>query len=244
MLCLTTRTNIARVQQPRWKDAQKHWPRAYCRRVEHERSKKISGVSFRLPDDRKLCWVYYLLVLTLIALVLLGVSDDPDSDTKVQALTVLGLAAVSMLVCFYWAFSLRRASVSVVDYIKGTTASRTMLWFWGVFGSFSLIAPMAGIGGESFIPVWKSAIWTFAGVGSVLLTAGPAYKEYREAMGTVETTLQGFGQQQTISPVQGGVSLARHDFPPVPLLFAGLIAVAVLAARGGAKRSTKRPLPR
>lgn len=181
----------------------------------------------------------------LIALVLLGVSDDPSSDTKVQALTVLGLAAASMLVCFYWAYSLRRASVSVVDYIKGTTASRTMLWFWGVFGSFSLIAPMTGIGGESFIPVWKSALWTFAGIGSVLLTAGPTYKEYREAMGTADTSLQQeFGQQQTMSPVEGGVSLARHYFPPVPLLFAGLLAVAALAARGGAKRSTKRPLPR
>jgi hypothetical protein len=142
-------------------------------------------VSFGVPDDRKAYWAY-LVVMGLVAVALVNLVGTPASDTKVQALTVLALALISIVVCFYWAFNLHRVSVSVVDYIRGTTASRTMVWFWAVFGSISAVAPLAGIGEQSFVPLWDSALGTFAGMGSVLLTAGPAYKEYREAMATVE----------------------------------------------------------
>lgn len=204
--------------------------------MKEKRSKKTVRFNFLLPNDKTLFWVY-LPIIALVVIILLGVSDDADSDTKVQALTVLGLAGASLLVCFCWAFSLWRAPVSVVDYIRGTTSSRTMLWFWGLFGSISLIAPLTGIGGESFIPVWESAIWTFAGAGSVLLTAGPAYKEYREAMGTADATPEPrFGQQQLTRRNKDGVTWSRHKFLSRRLLCMGLTTVAVLAARGGRRR--------
>lgn len=200
--------------------------------MEDERSENTGRFSRRLPNDKKLFWVY-LPMIALVVIILLGISDDADSDTKVQALTVLGLAGASLLVCFYWAFRLWRAPVSTVDYIKGTTASRTMLWFWGLFGSISLIAPLTGIGGESLTPVWESTIWTFAGAGSVLLTAGPAYKEYREAIGTADAMARQTSKQKWTRRNAGVVESSRHELQSRPFLFMGLTAVAILAARGG-----------
>ena len=203
--------------------------------MKDERSNKSGRFNFRLPDDKKLFWVY-LPILGLIAIIFLGVSDDPGSDTKVQALTVLGLAGASLFVCFCWAFSLWRAPVSIVNYIRGTTASRTMLWFWGLFGSISLIAPLTGIDGESLTPVWESTLWTFAGAGSVLLTAGPAYKEYREAMGTADATPRPRSEQQPTMRNERDGPWSRHGVQSRPLLFMGLTALAVLAARGGRRK--------
>ncbi|WP_400159850.1 hypothetical protein [Arthrobacter sp. BPSS-3] len=220
-------------------DTSNKLPRLYCHRVKDEQSKTTGRFSLRLPNDKKLFWVY-LPTIALVVIILVGISDDADSDTKVQALTVLGLAAASLLVCFRWAFRLWRAPVSTVDYIKGTTASRTMLWFWGLFGSISLLASLTGIGGDSFTPVWESAIWTFAGAGSVLLTAGPAYKEYREAMGTADATRRPRSvQQQRTGRNAGGVTPSRHGLRSRPLLVMGLAAVAVLAARRGWRRPSK-----
>jgi hypothetical protein len=149
--------------------------------------RKKRWVNFGLPDDRKACW-FYPVIWGLVAFVFANLLDDPASDTKIQAITVLGLGLISLGVCSYWAFSLKRASVSVTDYIKGTTASRTMVWFWSVFGSISAIAPTIGVRGNAFVPLWDSALGAFAGIGAVILTAGPAYKEYREAIATVADT--------------------------------------------------------
>nr|WP_173160304.1 hypothetical protein [Arthrobacter sp. J3.49] len=210
----------------------------YGHLVTDGRSKKRSGwVSFGLPDDRKSYWAY-LVVVGLVAVALMNLVDDPASDTKVQVLTVLGLALASMGICFYWAFSLQRASVSVVDYIKGTTASRTMLWFWAVFGSISAVSPLIGIGGQSFVPLWESALGAFAGLGSVVLTAGPAYKEYREALATVKADSElragrePSKESRTVAePTSGG----RYS-SSMRLLLVSLVAVFVIGRRSGRSR--------
>lgn len=210
----------------------------YGRLVADGCSRKSGWGRFGLPDDRKAFWAY-LVVVGLVAVALVNLVDDPASDTKVQALTVLGLALTSMVVCFYWAFSLQRASVSVVDYIKGTTASRTMVWFWAVFGSISAASPLIGIGEQSFVPLWESALGAFAGMGSVLLTAGPAYKEYREAMATVVAALEPGGGREVSNdartvaePTDGG----RYR-SSVRLLFVSLVAVFLIGRRS--RRSGK-----
>lgn len=82
----------------------------------------------------------------------MNVGDDPASDTKVQVLIVLALALTSMAICFYGAFSLQRASVSVVDYIKGTTASRTNLWFWQCLDPYLQLHPSSASEGNHFVP--------------------------------------------------------------------------------------------
>nr|WP_173026329.1 MULTISPECIES: hypothetical protein [unclassified Arthrobacter] len=206
----------------------------YGRPVTDGRSKKSGWISFGLPDDRKSYWAY-LVAVGLVAVALVNLVDDPASDTKVQVLTVLALALTSMVICFYWAFSLQRASVSVADYIKGTTASRTMLWFWAVFGSISAVAPLIGIGGQSFVPLWESALGAFAGIGSVLLTAGPAYKEYREAMATVVAApepragWEPLNDPRTVAePSNGG----RYR-SSIRLLLVSLVAVFVIGRRSG-----------
>jgi hypothetical protein len=200
--------------------------------VANGRSRKSGWVSFSLPDDRKAYWAY-LVVIGLVAVAIVNVVDDPASDTKVQALTVLGLALTSMAVCFYWAFSLQRASVSIVDYINGTTASRTMVWFWAVFGSISSVAALIGIGGQSFVPLWESALGSVAGMGSVLLTAGPAYKEYREAMATVVAASEAGNGQKVLNeartvaePTNGNRYLSSGG-----LLLVSLVAVFVIGRR-------------
>lgn len=206
----------------------------YGRLVTGGRSRKSGWVSFGLPDDRKSYWTY-LIVVGLLSVALVNLVDDPASDTKVQVLSVLGLALASMIVCFYWAFSLQRASVSVVNYIKGTTASRTMLWFWAVFGSVSAIAPLTGIGGQSFVPLWESALGAFAGIGSVLLTAGPAYKEYREALGTLESGSEPRAGSKLSKDVHN-VAAPKNGGPyssTTRLLLVSLIAVFVIGQRSG-----------
>lgn len=196
-------------------------------------SRKRRWVSFGLPDDRKAYWVY-LVVFGFVAFVFVNLIDDPTSDTKVQALTVLGFALISLGVCFYWAFSLQRASVSVADYIKGTTASRTMAWFWAVFGSISAIAPTLGIGGQAFVPLWDSALGAFAGIGAVLVTAGPAYKEYREAIATTAKNSEpwaGNEQPNGTRAVEVPADQHRRRSSPVPLLLVSLAAGLMIGRR-------------
>lgn len=196
-------------------------------------SRKRQWVGFGLPDDRKAYWIY-LVVFGCVAFVFVNLLGTPSSDTKIQALTVLGFALVSLGVCFYWAFSLKRASVSVADYIKGTTASRAMVWFWAVFGSISATAPTLGIGGQAFVPLWDSALGAFAGIGAVLLTAGPAYKEYREAIATAAATPETEPGHQQPNNTRAGEAPAAHDqrrSSPVPLLLVSLAAALMISRR-------------
>jgi hypothetical protein len=125
-------------------------------------------------------WVYLVPVLVICSLFA-GVLRGADGDPKLQVLTLLGLAMISMVVCGIWAWKLSRTQLSASDYVKGTTTSRMMLWFWGLFGLLAFGGEAVGIGAKSLIPLWESSFLTFAGIGSVLLTVGPAYKEYREA---------------------------------------------------------------
>lgn len=131
-------------------------------------------------DDRKTSWVYLVPVGVLLA-VFFGVLQGPNGDSKLQAALLLGLAALAMGICWVWARTLSKAALSPVDYIKGTTTSRTMLWYWMVFGTASLVAEVIDVGSQMFATLWESSLLTFGGVGSILLTAGPAYKEFREA---------------------------------------------------------------
>jgi hypothetical protein len=193
--------------------------------------KKKWRVNFSLPDDRKSSWVY-LTVLCFIALIFVSLLDAPASDTKVQALAVLGFALISTGVCSYWAFSLQRALVSVEQYIKGTTASRTLIWFWAVFGSISVLAPKLGISGQAFLPLWDSALGAFAGMGAVLLTAGPAYKEYREAMATIQrTTEPEAARAQPAAAPSAGVQRVKYRPGSSVLLIASLTAAWVIVRK-------------
>lgn len=133
-----------------------------------------------LRDDRRTSWVY-LVHLGMIFSVFIGVLEGPDGDPKLQAALLLGLATIAMAICWIWARRLSKLQIEVVDYVKGTTTSRMMLWFWVIFASSSFGAEALGVGSKSFTPLWESSLLTFGGVGSILLTVGPAYKEYREA---------------------------------------------------------------
>jgi len=62
------------------------------------------------------------------------------------------------------------------------------MWYWMVFGSAALVAEVLDVGTQMFAPLWESSLLTFGGVGSILLTAGPAYKEFREAQATAMAT--------------------------------------------------------
>lgn len=130
-------------------------------------------------DDRRTSWVYSLPPLVLTALCL-GLLNTPNGDPKVQAYLLLGLALFSMMFCWRWAFKLSRSCTSTVDYVKGTTTSRMMVWFWAVFGGLALATQGAGMGVQVWLPLWGPSLYTFAGIGSILLTVGPAYKEYKE----------------------------------------------------------------
>lgn len=133
-----------------------------------------------LRDDRRTSWVY-LVPLGMIFSVFVGVLKGPDGDPKLQAALLLGLATIAMAICWIWARRLSKLQIEVVDYVKGTTTSRMMLWFWVIFASSSFGAEALGVGSTSFTPLWESSLLAFGGVGSILLTVGPAYKPYREA---------------------------------------------------------------
>lgn len=136
----------------------------------------------RLADDRRTAWVYLIPIFVIFSLFI-GVLKGPNGDPKVQAIALLGLAMISIVVCAVWAGNLSRTDLSGPDYVKGTTTSRMMLWFWVILGFLSFGGEAVGIGARSLIPLWESSFLAFAGVGSVLLTVGPAYREYREARG-------------------------------------------------------------
>lgn len=136
-------------------------------------------------DDRNTSWVYLVPVVIIVS-IFAGVLQGQDGDSKLQAALLLGLAAVAMMTCWVWAGKLSKLQLTLVNYVKGTTTSRMMLWFWVVFGTSSVGAEAIGIGSRIFMPLWESSILAFGGVGSILLTAGPAYKEYREAQAVAQ----------------------------------------------------------
>jgi hypothetical protein len=110
-----------------------------------------------------------------------------------------------------------------------------MVWFWAVFGFISSVAPQIGIGGHSFVPLWESALGTFAGVGSVLLTAGPAYKEYRDALGTVVGASETEGEQELSNAVSTvATRTSGRRYWSVCLLAASFVAALVI--RQGSQR--------
>lgn len=138
-------------------------------------------------DDRETSWIY-LVPMGVILAVFFGVLQGPNGDSKLQAALLLGVAALAMGICWMWARTLSKTALSPIDYIKGTTTSRTMTWYWIVFGTASLVAEVLDVGSQMFAPLWETSLLTFGGVGSILLTAGPAYKEFREAQAAAITT--------------------------------------------------------
>jgi hypothetical protein len=44
-----------------------------------------------------------------------------------------------------------------------------------------MVCEWFGLGAQSIIALFEGQLWTFAGMGSLLLTVGPAYSEYKEA---------------------------------------------------------------
>ncbi|MGX9902048.1 hypothetical protein ACW0JT_23510 [Arthrobacter sp. SA17] len=168
--------------------------------------------------------------MVLIAFVEVQIWDDALSDAKVQAIAALGLAIVSMIVCFFWAFSLWRATVSSVQYVRGTTTSRSMVWFWAMVGAMSAGAPITGIGGQSFVPLWEHGLVTFAGLGSVLLTVGPAYKEYREAIHSAPTTVDTDTHHQQVDENDGDTLVTNRTDRGLPALTVVLaIGLAIIS---------------
>jgi hypothetical protein len=133
----------------------------------------------RIDRLRKL--KYYLIVLGLIVLLFLNILDDSDSDAKYQALAVLCLGGVSVVICVYWAHKILQCGANTTDYAKGTTTSRTLLVFWALLIVSTIAANFLGRP-QLFVPLTQGMIGTFAGFGSLILTAGPAYKEYKEAI--------------------------------------------------------------
>lgn len=174
-------------------------------------------------DDRRMSWVYSLPPLVLAALCL-GLWSSPNGDPKVQAYLLLGLALFSMMFCWRWAFKLSRSCASTADYVKGTTTSRMMIWFWAVFGGLALATQAVGMGVEVWLPLWGPPLYTFAGIGSILLTAGPAYKEYKEIVHI---------NSWPIAPPRDGEPTVpaiptKTRFRAVPSLVAALVLAAAL----------------
>jgi uncharacterized membrane protein len=138
-------------------------------------------------DDHKTSWLYLVPVGVILA-VFFGVLQGPNGDSKLQAALLLGLAALAKGICWLWSRTLSKAALPLVEYIRGATTSRTMLWYWMVFGTASLGAEVFDVGSQMFALLWESSLLTFRGVGSILLTAGPAYKEFREAQAAAIAT--------------------------------------------------------
>lgn len=213
----------------------------YRRHVESEkRSEKFRWIRFRFPDDSRSFWVY-LPVVVLIAFVEVQIWDDALSNVKVQAIAALGLAILSMIVCFFWAFSLWRATVSSVQYVCGTKTSRSMVWFWAVVGAISAGAPFTGIGGQSFVPLWEHGLVTFAGLGSVLLTVGPAYKEYREAIDSAPPTVDTDNHHQQVDDDDALVTnRTDRGLPALTVVLAiGLVIISLGNAIAGSRAKAR-----
>lgn len=173
-------------------------------------------------DDRRMSWVYSAPPL-VVGAVCFGLWGAPDGDAKAQAYLLLGLALVSMMFCWRWAFKLARSGASTADYVKGTTTSRMMVWFWAVFGGLALASPAAGVGVDVWLPLWAPPLFTFAGIGSVLLTAGPAYKEYKEVIHTDAPQLDPLGGLEPRQPAMHALTRFTRARP-------ALAAALVLAA--------------
>jgi hypothetical protein len=86
-----------------------------------------------------------------------------------------------MVICLAWAIKLSRKAISDARYIKATTTSRVMVWFWLALGATAAVTSPFGIDTQDFMPLFEDSLNGFIGIGSILLTAGPAYAEYKEA---------------------------------------------------------------
>lgn len=119
--------------------------------------------------------------LLIICMLLILVAIDEAQPAKWPATAALACALVTMVICLVWAIKLSRKEISDASYIKATTTSRVMIWFWLALGGTTAVTALLGIGAETFMALFEESLFGFIGVGSILLTAGPAYAEYKEA---------------------------------------------------------------
>ncbi|MEG9250002.1 hypothetical protein V6S67_18075 [Arthrobacter sp. Soc17.1.1.1] len=80
-----------------------------------------------------------------------------------------------------WAIRISRKPGSAAGYVKATTTSRIMVWFWLALGVTTTVTALFGMDTEDFMPLFEDSLAGFIGIGSILLTAGPTYAEYKEA---------------------------------------------------------------
>lgn len=59
-----------------------------------------------------------------------------------------------------------------------------MVWFWLALGATAVVTSFFSIGAEDFMALLEESLIGFIGIGSILLTAGPAHVEYKEAQHT------------------------------------------------------------
>lgn len=189
-------------------------------------------------DDRRWSWVYCIPPV-VVAAVCFGLGSAPNGNPKAQAFVLLVLALVSTMCCWRWAVKLVKSGVSAADYVKGTTTSRMMVWFWAVFGGLALLTPVVGFGVEVWIPLWESPLYTFAGIGSLLLTAGPAYKEYKEIIRVRRP--QSAVSPDDVEPVSRSVHTKSSFTKALPSFLTTLVFAAALSSwlSGRAARRTR-----
>lgn len=133
------------------------------------------GASFPVRQQRL---HYGALVFLLMLLILVAVDSDAE---RWPAAAALACAFGAMMICLIWAIKISRMTGSDAAYVKATTTSRVMVWFWLALGATTLMTALLGIHTEDFMPLFEDALIGFIGIGSILLTAGPAYAEYMEA---------------------------------------------------------------
>lgn len=126
-------------------------------------------------------WFLYAVPVAVSGLVLSSVLRGPTSDARPLAAIAMGCAVASLLTCWFWAFRLSRIAPSDAVYVKGTTSARMMLAFWGLLAVTAVVSELLGSDPAYMMPLLEGPLMGFVGIGSVLLTVGPAYKEYKEA---------------------------------------------------------------
>lgn len=127
---------------------------------------------------RQLRLHYGALVIVSVLLILVALGPHPENLPATAALAC-GLGA--MVICLVWAIRVSRTPGSVASYVKATTTSRMMVWFWLALGATTMVTALFGIAVENFMTLFEDSLAGFIGIGSILLAAGPAYAEYKEA---------------------------------------------------------------
>lgn len=140
----------------------------------------VARVIKALTSDRT--WSFLYVVPVVVAGVLLiAVLSSPGSDSQSLAAIALGCAVASLIACWLWAARLSRIAPTDELYVSGTTSARMMLAFWGLLALSSILGQAFGFDPTYVMPLLEGPLTGFIGIGSVLLTIGPAYKEYKEA---------------------------------------------------------------